>query len=83
MDRKPTRKPNKYRGACCHCGAMVAARAGVCWRPRGARRFLVAHLACSDEQFEVVTYRTSSGWTGTQNRRGRCEDAPCCGCCTC
>lgn len=26
--------------------------------------------------------RTSSGWTGTRNNRGRCEDAPCCGCCT-
>lgn len=30
----------------------------------------------------VHTFRTSSGWTGTQNVRGRCEDAPCCGCCT-
>lgn len=26
--------------------------------------------------------RTSSGWSGTRNSRGRCEDAPCCGCCT-
>ena len=30
----------------------------------------------------VTTYRTNSGWTGTRNARGRCEDAPCCGCCT-
>lgn len=31
----------------------------------------------------VTTFRTSSGWTGTRNSRGRCIDAPCCGCCTC
>jgi hypothetical protein len=30
----------------------------------------------------VTTVRTSSGWTGTRNAAGRCEDAPCCGCCT-
>jgi hypothetical protein len=26
--------------------------------------------------------RFSSGETMTQNSRGRCEDAPCCGCCS-
>jgi len=26
--------------------------------------------------------RFSSGHVMTQNARGRCEDAPCCGCCT-
>lgn len=25
---------------------------------------------------------TSTGWRGIRNRSGRCEDAPCCGCCT-
>lgn len=25
---------------------------------------------------------TSTGWRGYRNRRGRCEDAPCCGCCS-
>lgn len=30
----------------------------------------------------VSCVRTSSGWSGTRNSRGRCEDAPCCGCCT-
>jgi hypothetical protein len=25
---------------------------------------------------------TSTGWVGYRNRAGRCEDAPCCGCCT-
>jgi hypothetical protein len=29
----------------------------------------------------VVAYG-GAGWSGTVNARGRCEDAPCCGCCT-
>lgn len=30
----------------------------------------------------LTVVRTSSGAVWTQNRRGRCEDAPCCGCCS-
>jgi hypothetical protein len=30
----------------------------------------------------LTVVRTSSGAVWTQNSRGRCEDAPCCGCCT-
>lgn len=30
----------------------------------------------------VITTRFSSGAVVTRNARGRCEDAPCCGCCT-
>lgn len=30
----------------------------------------------------IDVFRFSSGQTATRNRRGRCEDAPCCGCCT-
>lgn len=30
----------------------------------------------------ITVIRTSSGHVSTQNSRGRCEDAPCCGCCT-
>lgn len=29
-----------------------------------------------------LTVIRTSGGTWTQNSRGRCEDAPCCGCCT-
>ena len=27
-------------------------------------------------------YSPTSGFSGTRNSAGRCEDAPCCGCCT-
>lgn len=30
----------------------------------------------------VSVFRFSSGAVSTQNRRGRCIDAPCCGCCS-
>ena len=30
----------------------------------------------------LSVFRFSSGATMTRNSRGRCEDAPCCGCCT-
>jgi hypothetical protein len=75
---------NRYKGTCSYCGGRVKARAGKTWRPSGARRYLVAHLACAESESPQVieTYIPSSGWRGTQNARGRCEDAPCCGCCT-
>ena len=42
----------------------------------------IAHLACEESYGpEVIEIRTSGG-SFTQNRNGRCEDAPCCGCCT-
>ena len=36
----------------------------------------------SGKASEVIEIRLSSGAVVTQNRRGRCEDAPCCGCCS-
>jgi hypothetical protein len=76
---------NRYKGTCKYCGGYVAARAGVTWKEPGNRRYSVAHLACKAEgRAEVVEfYIPSTGWRGTQNARGRCEDAPACGCCTC
>ena len=75
---------NRYPGKCHYCGGHVAARAGKCWRPKGAGLFVVAHLACDESgEAKVIEFATSSGWRGTRNARGRCEDAPCCGCCTC
>jgi hypothetical protein len=73
---------NKYPGQCAECGAIVPANGGQL--RKNGRMWEVRHLACSSGQKEqsVITTRTSSGWSGTRNARGRCEDAPCCGCCT-
>jgi hypothetical protein len=44
------------------------------------RRGATYHQDCSGRT-RVNTIRTSGG-TFYRNTRGRCEDAPCCGCCT-
>lgn len=75
---------NRYPGRCAECDGPVAARAGVLER-RG-RRWTVKHLACADagapavDTFVLDPYGAAR--TFTRNRRGTCEDAPCCGCCT-
>lgn len=70
---------NKFAGSCSKCGARVAPKAGKLERVGSA--WVVSHLACSvSGQAEVIEIRTS-GATITRNRRGTCEDAPCCGCC--
>lgn len=72
---------NKYAGVCFYCSATVPANGGDCWRQ--GRRFVVAHLACKQAGGGRVVYtRFSSGAEVYQNRAGRCEDAPCCGCCS-
>lgn len=73
---------NKYAASCHYCGATVPANGGRLWK--SGRRWLVSHLDCDDNgEARVIEYRFSSGETAIQNVQGRCEDAPCCGCCTC
>jgi hypothetical protein len=56
--------------------------AGELIRPEG-RRWKPVHLACNEARGAAVVATTfSSGDTIYQNAAGRCEDAPCCGCCT-
>lgn len=73
---------NKYRATCATCGASVAPHAGKLEKDGSA--WIVRHLACADAGAPAVVelYIPSTGYRGTRNARGRCEDAPCCGCCT-
>ncbi len=74
------RTVNRYPAPCATCGARVPANGGTLERAGG--RWTVRHLEChASGRAEVITVRTA-GWTGTRNRHGRCEDAPCCGCCS-
>lgn len=70
---------NRYAETCYKCGGLVPANGGHV-ENKGSR-WVVRHLACKDGP-SVRTIRFSTGATMTQNVRGRCEDAPCCGCCT-
>jgi hypothetical protein len=59
----------------------VARNAGRLVGKRG-RRWLVEHLACADADAPAVDTFVIGGREYTRNARGRCEDAPCCGCCS-
>ncbi|KKL58140.1 hypothetical protein LCGC14_2228360 [marine sediment metagenome] len=71
-------RANRYPGSCVYCSGPVRAFAGVLLRRAGA--WTVAHTAC--EEGDGVTVIQIGDHTYTRNARGRCEDAPCCGCCT-
>lgn len=54
--------------------------------PEDERAGLEAGTLASDRRLArqgLTVVRFSSGESMTRNSRGRCEDAPCCGCCTC
>jgi len=77
----------RYPGVCRVCGSSLAAGA-LAWDKRTDTRVLadhrigsaapVAHVAPK----RVHTIRLNSGAVVSVNARGRCEDAPCCGCCS-
>lgn len=69
-------KVNRYDVRCKGCGLMVFAGSGQIVKENG--KWAGYHHSCAN----VITVRFSSGETMTQNKNGRCIDAPCCGCCT-
>ena len=82
---------NKYPGRCVRCASTVAAGEGICKRSRKTGRHYVRHRhgECEEtRQDDGVTQNhriddfNIGGKEYPRNARGRCEDAPCCGCCT-
>ena len=73
---------NKYAGKCGVCGTRVPVRGGNLFKV--GNRWAVAHITCGDTGTPQVHeyYFPTTGFSETRNSRGRCEDAPCCGCCT-
>lgn len=80
----------KYSGKCRNCGGAIAIDDPIKWsRLTGAihadcKEFAPVGLACRDPrmQGQVVVTTFADGTQVYRNRKGRCEDAPCCGCCT-
>lgn len=88
----------RYPGTCAACHAPIKVGAPInffgrghaehqtCTKDRGHTEDPeTAALLRADRQSYrngISVARFSSGAVVTQNRRGRCEDAPCCGCCT-
>lgn len=83
---------NRYDATCNTCRSHVPAGNGTLSKVR--RHWRVTCHACLDTAPEAAALAisrgnktsygvvTSTGWVGYRNRAGRCEDAPCCGCCT-
>lgn len=79
---------NKYSGSCGKCGTYVPARTGQLSRVGGRWQITCVDCVDSDDlafsRGDDTSYGVvfSSGERFIRNRAGRCEDAPCCGCCT-
>ena len=71
---------NKYAGYCIECKVDVAPGDGEARKSKRGRWYLLceSHGRGSDR----INIINIGGNEYTQNARGRCEDAPCCGCCT-
>ena len=62
---------NKYPGTCTDCGQHVAAGRGKAFKTGG--RWKVSHNgSCNGQEPSERSFKQI---------HGRCEDAPCCGCC--
>ena len=78
----------RFSSVCPDCGSRIAAGSKVEWRKGDKAR----HVNCSNtstpalesrgSESGIVYTRFSSVAEVYRNRKGRCEDAPCCGCCS-
>ena len=74
-------RTNKYPAPCAECGSRVPKNGGALVKE--GRAWVVRHLACAEAGApRVVSATFNSGETVFVNSRGRCIDAPCCGCCS-
>lgn len=68
----------RYAGTCADTGAAIAP-GDLIQYDRTTKRTVLIQKANTTYVAHVI--RTSGG-TFYRNKNGRCEDAPCCGCCT-
>ena len=78
----------RFAGSCSECGQRFEAGTEIDYHRNAPKGQKAMHVDCNavgpmKRDYQTVSYevRTASG-TFYQNRAGRCEDAPCCGCCT-
>jgi hypothetical protein len=69
----------KYYGTCANTGSKIIPGDTISFKPGTKKPFLVS----ARTGITHVTLNNQGVYkTYTQNYRGRCIDAPCCGCCT-
>jgi hypothetical protein len=72
-------RANQYAGECTGCGVQVPAGRGILTGRR--RAWQVWCAGCAEEAVPAGAEEGSGSGGGRAEQRGRCEDAPCCGCC--
>lgn len=71
--RGPRTMTARFAGTCRDCRLEILVGDPIVWaKGRGARHTNCEHVAESGERADTRTWK---------QRYGRCEDAPCCGCC--
>jgi hypothetical protein len=83
------RMESKFSGTCGACSVRFPRGTLIDYDRSAPRGRKASHADCNDpgthvshaEANPMIEIRTSGG-TFYQRANGRCEDAPCCGCCT-
>lgn len=75
----PREMTARYSGVCADTGAEIKPGDLIQYDRASKRTVLIQSQAAGRYISDV--FRTSGG-TFYRNKAGRCEDAPCCGCCT-
>ncbi len=82
MTRK--RMQARYPGTCCNCGHRFPKGATIDYDKYAPQGSKTAHADCPQGRIVEFEFNGEYGPSyAYQNSNGRCEDAPCCGCCTC
>lgn len=68
----------KYRGTCSESGRAILPGDRVAYSPR-TKQIILLETKGSSDRVDIFVIGDKEY---TRNARGRCEDAPCCGCCT-
>jgi hypothetical protein len=68
----------RYPGTCARTGRPIQPGDRILFHGRGQ----AVLLARSSSPTPVSDHYVIGGQSFYRNKRGRCEDAPCCGCCT-
>lgn len=67
----------RYNGRCASCNGAIRRGMTITWDRTRKRAY---HPDCEASGIDYTIF--ASGDVSFRNRRGRCEDAPCCGCCS-
>jgi hypothetical protein len=71
----------RFPGTCASTGREIKPGDRIMFHGKG-RSVLLSRSSSATAAPVSDTFTFSSGHTAYRNVNGRCEDAPCCGCCT-